>query len=343
MTGTGLRVAVLRETKSRAELPPPPGGWMTGRPDEAAIRSGQRSHEHVYAALEELGHRPFHVRLDGTVESLVGLAAVDADVFFNLTESYADDNAKDLHVAAYLEMLGCRYTGNGPRALHLGQDKGLTKKILRHHGVPTPDFAIVERGGRWRRDLEFPLIVKPAGADSSIGIDVGSVVDDDEALARRIGYVHEHLGTALIERYVDGRELYAAVVGDDPPEALPLVELDFSGMPEGLPRISGTEAKWWKGTAVFHGTPPRIPEDLTGPGGERVREVALDAYRVLGLRDYGRIDLRLDADGEPYVLEVNPNPWIVPGCSFLRGWGVLGRSYADLVAFLLDRALSRPA
>lgn len=342
------RIAVLYDVWWPVELPPPPSLRVTEPPPEeegGAPVEPPEVHEEVYETLRELGFLPAYVVLDGEVGSLVRLARSRASLYFNLTESYAGDDTKDLHIAALLELLGKAYTGNGPRALHLGQDKALAKKILRYHGIPTPCFATVSRGAHPRLgELPWPLIVKPSREDGSIGIDSGSVVYDERSLAERLDYVNETFsGDALVEGYVKGRDIYVGVVGSDPPEALPLVEVDFSALPEGVPRIAGTEVKWWKGTEIYRNTPPVFPEDLSRDLTERIQEIALAAYRALGLRDYGRVDLRLGEDGKAYVLEVNPNPWLVSSCEFVMAWKKTGRSYPELIDRIVRYGLARRA
>ncbi len=300
-------------------------------------------HEEVHDALGRLGYTPQYAVLEGDARSLAKLARTRTSLIFNLTESYAGDDTKDLHVAAFLELLGKPFTGCDARALHLGQDKALAKKILRFHGVPTPDFISVAPGvRRIEHGLAFPLIVKPAGEDGSIGIDTSSVVHDEKALRQRVRYIHSTFkGPALIEHYVEGREIYAAVIGNDPPEALPLVELDLSRIPEGIPRIAGTEVKWWKGSEIYRTTPPIYPKKLSRETIRKIQRIALASYRALGLRDYGRVDLRLTAQGEPFVIEVNPNPWLSAECEFFLAWKKTGRTYDELIARLVNLAFER--
>lgn len=302
-------------------------------------------HEEVYRALESLGYRPQYSVLEGDKESLERLARTRSSLVFNLTESYAGDDTKDLHVAAYLELLGKPFTGADARALHLGQDKALAKKILRYHGIPTADFVTVPRGARRIEGAPpFPLIVKPSREDGSIGIDTGSVVHDEKALRERVRYIHDTFsGPALVERYIDGREIYAAVIGNDPPEALPLVELDLSRVPDGLPKIAGAEVKWWRGSDIYRQTPPVYPKKLPRALTRRIQNVAVEAYRVLGLRDYGRVDLRVTDRGEIFVLEVNPNPWLSSDCELFMAWHKRGGSYNDLVGRVVELALERAA
>lgn len=300
-------------------------------------------HEEIYAVLRRIGYRPIYVVLDGERASLNRLASARASVFFNLTESYAGDDTKDLHIAAYLELLGRRYTGNGPRALHLGQDKVLAKKLLRFHGVPTPDFITLSEGERLPRNRPpLPLIVKPAREDGSIGIDTASVVHDRRQLREQVDYVRESFGgVALVERYIEGRDIYVGIVGNEPPEALPLVEVDFTRLPDGVPHIAGTEVKWWRGSELYRLTPAVFPRGISNALGKRIQRTAVAAYEALGLRDYGRVDIRLGRDGEIYVLEVNPNPWLSSRCEFVMAWKKTGRSYEALIDRLVSLALSR--
>ena len=342
------RVAVVYDVWWPVELPPPPSLRVAeSAPEEAELElsGGLEVHEEIYATLGELGYLPAYIVLDGEPATLIKLARSRASLYFNLTESYAGDDTKDLHVAAFFELLGKAYTGNGPRALHLGQDKALTKKLLRHHEIPTPSFAMVPRGAPPRLGgLTWPLIVKPSREDGSIGIDSGSVVYDPGSLEERLQYVHDTFaGDALVESYIPGRDIYAGVVGNDPPEALPLVEVDLSGLPEGVPRIAGTEVKWWRGTEIYRSTQPVFPEDLSPGLCERIQRVALAAHRILGLRDYGRVDVRLGDDGGIYVLEVNPNPWLASGCEFVLAWKRTGRSYPALIERIVQLGLARRA
>ena len=337
------RVSVLYEIWWPEERPEPPRTLLGERPADGPSDPEPDVHEEVYDALGRIGYSPQYAVLEGDVASLAKFTRVRTSLVFNLTESYAGDDTKDLHVAAFLELLGKPFTGCDVRALHLGQDKALAKKILRFHGVPTPDFISVTPGTkRIEHDLPFPLIVKPSREDGSIGIDTGSVVHDAKALRERVHYIHSTFaGPALVERYVEGREIYAAIIGNDPPEALPLVELDLSRVPEGVPRIAGTEVKWWKGSEIYHKTPPVYPKKFPRELTRTVQKVAVAAYRAVGLRDYGRVDMRVTERGEPFVIEVNPNPWLSSECEFFMAWKKTGRSYDELIARLVELALER--
>jgi D-alanine-D-alanine ligase len=305
----------------------------------------KEAHEEVYDALGKLGYEPFYHVLEGDRKSLAKLGTTRASLIFNLTESYAGDDTKDLHLAAYLDLLGKRYTGGGPDALHLGQDKVLAKKVLTFHGIRTPFFAVSYRGKvGWADDVSFPLIVKPQNEDGSIGIDASSVVRSVKELMARIDYIHTEFDcAALIEEYIEGREIYVGVVGNDQPEALPLVELDLTKVPPHIPKIAGIEVKWWKDTKLYRITQPFFPEDLPPAVEKRLKETAIEAYRALKCRDYGRIDMRLTKDGKIHVLEVNPNPWLVSFAEFGMAWLRTGRSYSELIGSIVELAVARYA
>jgi D-alanine-D-alanine ligase len=250
-----------------------------------------------------------------------------------------------MNIAAYLDLLDKPFTGAGPHGLHLAQDKVLAKKIFHFHGIHTPFFAISFKGKLdHAHDIEFPLIVKPTSEDGSIGIDAGSVVTSVKELMERIHYIQEHFDSpALIEEYIEGREIYAAVLGNEKAEALPLVELDLSNLPEGVPRIAGTEVKWERDSESYRRTKSHIAKDLDDETATRLQETAVAAYQALELRDYGRIDMRLNKDGKIYVIEANPNPWLASGAEFALAARDSGRNYPDLVGEITDLGLARYA
>src|SRR5919205_2220725 len=203
--------------------------------------------------------------LDGTPKSLLALARVECDLVFNLCESFADDDTADFKIAAFLDLLRKKYTGTGAHGLMLAQDKAVAKKIFAFHGIHTPVFAKSFRGRLdFSHDLEFPVIVKPAREDGSIGIEFSSVVSSIRELMERIDWLHANFDSpVLIEEFVEGREMYVGVLGNGNPEALPPVELDLSKLPEGRPKIAGAEVKWAKGTGVYRDTKSIVPDDLS--------------------------------------------------------------------------------
>ncbi len=340
MSSRPLKIAVLYDTWE--EAPPEPEDKRT-RGKSRRRKKEKPDREEVFDALGKLGYEPVYQVLDGRPHSLTALARNEVDLTFNLTESYAGDDTKDMNIAAYLDLLGRAYTGAGPHALYLAQDKALAKKIFAFHEIKTPYFATSYRGVLdHSHDISFPLIVKPTSEDGSIGIDATSVVQSVKELMEKIHYIQEEFDSpALIEEYIEGREIYAAVLGNDSPEVLPLIELDLSKLPEGVARIAGKEVKWDKDTELYKLTKSAPAENLDEECARRLSDTALAAYRALKLRDYGRIDMRLTDKGEVYVIEANPNPWLSSGAEFVMAAKKAGRSYTQLVGEIVDLARGR--
>ena len=351
MSRTGLEIAILYDTWDDGAEEPTAMVAEAPRPGRARRRSRKRvrrpklDREEIFEALAKLGHEPSYLVLDGHDQSLLAVARSSADLIFNLTESYAGDDTKDMNLAAYLDLLDKPYTGADPHALYLAQDKSLAKKVFAFHKIRTPYFAVSYKGRvNHAHDIEFPLIVKPMSEDGSIGIDASSVVESVKELMEKIHDIHEQFDSpALIEEYIEGREIYAAILGEEKPEALPLVELDLSKLPEGTPKIAGTEVKWEKDSEEYKKTRTRIVEDLDEKTTEKLQDKARAAYQALKLRDYGRVDMRLTPKGEIYVIEVNPNPWLSSGAEFAMAARKSGRTYTDLMRDIVDLAMARYA
>ena len=344
MSSEKFKVAVLYDVWEETEpAPEPPPEKKPVRGKRRKKKREKADREEIFEALGKLGHEPFYQVLDGAEKTLVALARLDADLVFNLTESYAGDDTMDMNIAAYLELLDCRYTGAGPHALYLAQDKALAKKIFAFHGIKTPYFATSYRGKLdHSHDISFPLIVKPTSEDGSIGIDTGSVVGSIKELMERIHYIQQEFDSpALIEEYIEGREIYAAIIGNENPEVLPMVELDLSKLPKGTPKIAGKEVKWDKDTEAYKVTKSAPAEDLEESTIKRLSETALSVYQALKLRDYGRVDMRLTKKGEVFVIEANPNPWLASTAEFAMAAKKAGRSYTDLIREIVDLARSR--
>ena len=301
--------------------------------------------EEVADALGKLGHdATLHV-LDGSIKSLNAIAKQDCDLFFNLAESFAGNDTADYCIAAYLELLDRKYTGCGSRGLLYCQDKAVAKKILEFHGIHTPVFARSFRGRLdFSHDLQFPVIVKPAREDGSIGIEFNAVVSSIRELMERIDWLHANFDSpVLIEEYVEGREMYVGVIGNEHPEALPAVELDLSRLPEGTPRIAGAEVKWGKGTRAYRDTKSAVAEGLPEETVAAMQQTAVAVYQALELRDYARIDMRLRPDGRVAVIEANPNPWLASKAEFAMAARKAGRTYTQLIEEIVDLALARYA
>jgi len=317
--------------------------------DDTATRRKRRrpklDREEVFSALTKLGHEPAYIELDGRDASLFALGKSKMDLIFNLAESYAGDDTKDLNIPAYMDLIGLKYTGSGPHGLLLAQDKALAKKIVGFHGLHTPFSAVSHRGKvDYVHDVKFPLIVKPVSEDGSIGINMLSVVGSVKELMERIHALHEELDVPiLIEEYIEGREIYAAVLGNNPPEALPIVELDLSKLPADTPKIAGREVKFDRESEAYRLTKSALAKDLDETTVENLQEAAKTTYRALKLRDYGRIDMRLAKDGTIYVIEANPNPWLSSGAEFAMAARGSNRTYTEMIKSIVEVAMARYA
>jgi D-alanine-D-alanine ligase len=304
--------------------------------------------DQLRAAVEVCGHSVQMLAVDDTVAPLVeALNAAGPDLVFNLAESFGGKSALESNVAALLNLLGLRYTGSSPAGLLLAGDKSLTKKVLSFHGIRTPEFATVFRGALdWAGDIAFPLIVKPPQEDASLGIRSNSVVHDLRELFTRIDALQsEFQQPVLVEEFVEGREFYVGVLGNANVRALPVMELDFSGFPAGVPRIASWEAKWGDDGAgsgeQFAGTRSIFPVDIAPELTTRMQEVAVEAFNALRLRDYARIDLRVTEESEIFVIEVNPNCYLERESEFARAAAEGGLAYDALIARILELALAR--
>jgi D-alanine-D-alanine ligase len=349
MTGTKLKVAVLYDVwdedpaEVQEEAPPP-----RKRKGQKTRKKKAEKHdrEEIFEALEKLGHEPSYYVLDGRPQSLLGLAKCNADLIFNLTESYAGDDTKEMHVSAFLDLLEIPYTGAGPHAHILAQDKSIAKKMFAFYGIQSPYFATAFRGTiDHSHDISFPLIVKPTSEDGSIGIDAAAVVTSIKELMERVSYIQNEFDSpALIEEYIEGREIYAAIMGNyENAHALPLVELDLSKLPKGVPKIASQDVKFEKDTDAYKLTKSAIAEDLDEEIVTKLNEIAVKAYRAVKLRDYGRIDMRVSSKGEVYVIEANPNPWLSSGQEFAMAAKKSGLSYTQMIGEIVDMAMGRHA
>jgi D-alanine-D-alanine ligase len=343
-----MKIAILydvwEEEGTSPESPPEPKPPARKKKVRAKKKREKEDREEIFEALEKLGHEPFYQVLDGTPQCLNALAKCEADLIFNLTESFAGDDTKEMHVAAYLDLLGMRYTGAGPHATFLAQDKAIAKKMFGFHGIRTPFFATAYRGSiEHAHDISFPLIVKPLSEDGSIGINANAVVDSVKELMERVQYIQDEFDSpAMIEEYIEGREIYAAILGSyEYAQALPLVELDFSKLPKGTPKIASYDVKFEKDAESYKLTKSNVAEDLDEETRERLTQTALAAHRAVKLRDYGRIDMRLSSKGEVYVLEANPNPWLSSKQEFAMAAKASGRSYTQLIGEIVELAMAR--
>ncbi len=306
----------------------------------------------IESALRSLGHAATRVAVGGEVTAVIaGLREADPGLVFNLAESFDGKSALESNVAALLNLLDLRYTGSSPAGLMMAGDKSLTKQVLGFQQIRTPEFATLYRGALDHvGNLRFPLIVKPPQEDASLGITSKSVVHDvRELLATMDTLQREFQSPVMVEEFVEGREFYVGVLGNASPQALPIMELDFSAFPADRPKIASYEAKWGEGGtggasetgAEFTGTRSIFPTDITPELMERMQTVAVQAFGALRLRDYGRIDLRVSASEEIHVIEVNPNCYLEREGEFARAAVESGLTHEALVGRIMDLALAR--
>lgn len=279
------------------------------------------------------------------VVSLTGFLAQRPDAVFNCCESLLGRAELEMCVAGLFELLALPYTGSPPLTLGLALNKGLTKAVLQAHNVPTAAYRVVGSVAELSAaaHLRLPLIVKPLAEDASIGIDDGAVVHTLDALRGRVEFLLRELKAAvLVEEFVDGREFMIALLATAPGEwtMLPIEEVSFADYPPGHPRILTYAAKWLPDSVAYRTSAVSWP-DLPPALNDRLRQVAVAAASAVGLRDYGRVDVRMRDDGDIFVLEVNPNPDIGPESGFVATARAGGRSYEDVVRTIARRALDR--
>jgi D-alanine-D-alanine ligase len=260
-------------------------------------------------------------------------------IAFNLLEGFDDITIFDQNVVSHLELLKLSYTGCNPRGLLLARDKSLSKKLLSYHRIHVPEAEVFRAGKPVRRPkrLTFPLIVKSLTQEASIGISQASVVDSDEKLTERVKFIHDSIGTAAIaEQYIEGRELYVGILGNQALQALPVWELFFKNMPEGSRRIATDRVKWSVKYQNKYGIDSGPAVDLPEAKADEIQHLCKRAYRALELSGYARIDLRLDDAGNCWVLEANPNPQIARGEDFAASAEKMGMSYEAVLQRIIN-------
>jgi D-alanine-D-alanine ligase len=259
-----------------------------------------------------------------------------ADVVVNLCEGVGAVSRAESLVAGTLELAGIPFTGVRPEVLVTCLRKPMANALLSARGLPVPRW-IQPSGNRVPTDFPLPAIVKPATEDASVGIDQGSVVTTRRVLTQRVAQLSEQFDEVIVQQYIGGRELAVGFVGD---QALPISEIDFSAMPDGAWPILCFDAKWTAGSPEDAGSQPVCPARVPKAMQERLVSMARDAWRAVGGSGYGRVDFRVDEGGQPWVLEVNPNPDLSEDAGLARMARAFGWSYEDLVLRIVDLALA---
>lgn len=328
-----LRVLVLVQ---KGLIPP-----EEATPDEV-LSAPWKMEYGIVRTLRSLGHTAIPL----AVESDLGVIrkAIDEEkpqIAFNCLEGFDEVATWDANVVGYLEMLKLPYTGCNSRGMLLGRDKSLTKTLLSYHRIPVPRFLIVPRERKVKRPrrLAFPLFVKSLTMDASIGISQASVVETDAKLQERVTFIHESIGTdALVEQYIEGRELYVGILGNQRLQALPVWELSFAKMPEESQKIATERLKWSLAYQKKHGIDSGAAE-LEPASALAMQELCKRSYRILMMSGCARIDLRLSPEGRAYVIEANPNPQLSPDEDFAQAALAAGIKYPELMQRLLGLGL----
>lgn len=296
----------------------------------------------VTSTLRDMGH---DVHTLGVKDDLgVIRQAVDRfkpQIAFNLMEAFHEIGAFDMNVVSYLELLRLAYTGCNPRGMVLSRDKALSKQLMTYHRIPVPEFTVFRRGRAIKipHRLKFPAIVKSLTQEASIGIAQASVVEEEAKLKERVKFVHESIGTdAIVERYIDGREFYVGILGNERLQVFPVWEMEFGKMPEGVHRIATDRVKWSVKYQKKHGistSEAQLPEATS----EAIKRVAKRVYRTLNMSGYARMDLRTDIEGRFFVLEANANPQLAFGEDFAESAERTGLRYDELLQRILNVGL----
>lgn len=329
-----MRIAVLHNHDSGV-IADDPG--REAREDVVEVAAAMRE------ALEARGHQVLSLGVtDDLGQVQKALQAHGAELAVNLCESLAADSRGEMLVPALLDVMRLPYTGSSALSLGLALHKEKAKDLLRGRGVPTPAFHLISQLSELSSvEVSAPLIVKPSREDASVGIDFDSVVHDARALKRAVSRIFEQFNQpAIVEHYIEGREIYVPILGNQVFRDLPLTEIQFQGLFNSRPRVLTYRAKWHTGSDECLDS-PSVVAALPAADRQRCIDVARRAFDVLDCRDYGRVDIRLASDGTPWVIDINPNCDLHPRAGFASAAAASGLSYADLASFLVALATDR--
>ena len=308
------------------------------------VSTAREEYNAIVRALRKERFRVRAVNVEENLQKMESLLHRNApDVVFNLVESFLDAPSMEGAVADLYELHKVAYTGAPAFALNLCQRKGLTKQVLLASGVPTPRFTLLTKPSIPKRHgLRYPVIVKPSREDASSGIDKESVVHDYAGLMERLKMIFaEYAPPIIVEEFIEGRELHVSILGNDPPVVLPIIEYDFSELPADYPTIISYAAKWAPLEEEYHRVHAVCPAVLPRRVRKHVEEISLQAYRITGCRDYARLDIRLNARNRVFVLEVNPNPDLTEGVSFMESAEKAGIPFSAALRQIVEFALLR--
>jgi D-alanine-D-alanine ligase len=299
----------------------------------------------IRKSLEDAGYEVELLRVANAREFIKDLLDLRTDLIYNFCEVVDDSSDQEIYAAGLYELLRIPYTGAPPMTLGLCLNKAKAKIILSYHGIPTAKFHVFSEPLNGKVDnlnINFPLIVKPICEDASSGISDKSVVNDHDELIDRVNFIISNFKQpALVEQFIDGREINVAILGNSPPVVLPISEIDFSELPEHLPKIVSYDAKWAPDTEYYQKTRPICPAKLEPEIEMKAKEIAVKCYKIMGCRDYARVDIRIDDRGNLYVLEVNPNPDLSRDAGFMRSASAYGLTHEETIVKIAELAIER--
>jgi D-alanine-D-alanine ligase len=296
--------------------------------------------EDVFKALADLGYNPFYLPIDEIEDGLNRIRDQQPDLIFNLCEGYKGNAHYEMHIASVWELLGIPYTGNSPFSLGLAQNKVIAKKLFESKKIKTPMYQVfLEEPAQTY--LTYPVIAKPVSEDASLGITQDSIIYTFEDLKRKTcELLEKYQQPVLVEKFIEGREFNVSILGNHPPQILPVSEINFSELEECY-HITSYEAKWLPEHPLYKKTPPVCPAEISRELRYKLMDIAIQVYHQLMGRDYGRVDMRVDAHNQIFVLEYNPNPDISTDAGLARSARAAGLKYRDLIGRIAKEALNR--
>lgn len=315
--------------------------------DIISLQSVVKTSEAVERALIESNFKTLRIGLNSKnlIRTIEKIEESKPCLIFNLCEAFDGDSSLESNVAAVFELLNVAYTGSPPSVIDLTSDKEKTKQLLLQNNIPVPAGLSINtvqnlESGIW--NLQFPLMVKPQSEDGSVGIDSNSVVFNYDALKEKFEYItNRYNQPVIVEEYIDGREFSVSIFGNKPPHIFPVAEIDYSNIPPQDPKILCYKSKWMKNSDSYRFTPSICPANISTEIENGIKEVALKAFEITGCRDYARIDIRLDNNKTPFVLEVNANPDISTGDGMAKSAKEDGWSYNKLIKGIVSIAIER--
>ena len=311
--------------------------------DLLAVQYTVTATQHLYDALTSLGYPVTKIAVRGNLEELEDLLCSFSPIntfIFNNCDGFNGNNLGAVSVIRLIERMGFKHTGAAADHIEMCIDKPRSKERLIQFGVPTPHFQVFEHA-EGDFNLKFPVIIKPSVEDASMGIDLDSVVSNRECLFHKIAYIVEkYQQPAMVEEFVCGRELAVAMWGNDVVEILPIAEEDFSWVANPLERLLTFESKWKIDSPYYQNIPARVPAALNRKEAQAVKKAAVGSFRAMGLRDFGRVDIRFD-NGIPYVIDINELPDLSPESGFWNSARATGITYPQMVEHILTNALIR--